>query len=99
MYDTMSRTASCVCLGQTSNCTIYTVVYLACTVDLISLRITASIRSLGQSSFALPKGAREGLIVLLLAGRQHTICVPRRDLRYIWLSLAPTILFITELKS
>src|SRR6266702_6672489 len=89
------------CLSRTNTKPyyIYTIVYLACTVDSISLQITASTRSLGQSPFALPKGASEVLIVLLLAGRQHTFCVSGRDPRYIWLSLAPTILFITELKS
>src|SRR6266702_1308898 len=33
-----------------------------------------------ESPFALPRGAKEGRLVLLLADRQHTFCVHGRDL-------------------
>ena len=90
------------CLSLTNTLLhIYINVYLACTVDSISLSITAlDLTSLGQSPFALPKGVTRGPLLLPLACRQHTFCVlHREELHYIWLSLAPTILFNPKLKS
>src|SRR6266702_1833064 len=71
------------CLSQTNTDQYYIYCSLPSLYGRLDISLNHSVLlkvSRTESPFALPKGAREGRLVLLLACRPHTFCVHHRDL-------------------